>query len=267
MGAMLMRAHPRLSLLIGLVLSSGTSLAAQSVRGKVVEITGNRPVPEATVILFSDSITAVATTKTDSGGNFLVRAPKVGTFSIRVRKVGFMGGETGNMELALPEEYQITIRTPRVTPVLTGVRVRGTNTRGYEWLQGFEERRKAGIGTFLTQVQINDRNSPSVGELLRGIAGVGVEPGPNGWYLITSQRGGRSLENSVCLMDMYLDGIPTDQEAIHRSTRPVDLEAIEIYNGPATVPSQFKKQLTGSCGVVLMWTRVRNVRRGEQDKP
>lgn len=243
------------------------SLAAQSVRGKVVEVTGNRGVPEATVILFSDSTTAVASTRTDSAGNFLVKAPKVGTYSIRVRKVGFMGGETGNMELALADEYQITIRTPRVSPVLSGVKITGQYTRGFEWLQGFEDRRKAGIGQFITQNDINNKNSPTVGELLRGYIGVGVEPGPNGWYLITSTRGGRSIQNSACLMDIFMDGIPIDQEAIQMSTRPVDLEAIEIYSGPATVPVQFKKQTTGSCGVVLMWTRVRNVRRGEKDKP
>ncbi len=243
------------------------AMAAQSVRGRVVEVTSNRPVPEATVILFSDSTTVAASTRTDSAGKFLVRAPKIGRYNIRVRKVGFMGGETGIMELALPEEYEITIRTPRVTPVLTGVKVTGQYTRGFEWLQGYEDRRRAGIGQFITQDQINNKNSQTVGELLRGYIGVGVEPGPNGWYLITSTRGGRSLENSACLMDIFMDGIPMDQEAIQMSTRPVDLEAIEIYSGPATVPAQFKKQTTGSCGVVLMWTRVRNVRRGEKEKP
>jgi hypothetical protein len=262
---MLLRPFPRAFAALALATIVAPVLSAQSVRGRVVEITGNRGVPEATVILFSDSITAVTSTKTDSAGNFLVKAPKVGSYNIRVRKVGYMGGETGTMDLALPEEYSITIKTPRVAPVLSGVRVTAQNTRGYEWLQGFEERKRAGLGTFIEQQAINDKNSTSVGELLRGVPGVGVAPGPNGWYLITSTRGGRSIENNACLMDVYMDGVPMDQEAIQQSTRPVDLEAIEVYNGPATVPSQFKKQMTGSCGVVLLWTRVRNVRRNDKD--
>ena len=241
--------------------------AAQSVRGKVLELLSSRPVPDAQVLLFSDSITVAAMSRTDSTGTFLIRAPAPGTYNIRVRKLGYMGGETGNLALTQPETYEITIRTPRQSPVLPNVRVSGQYTRGYEWLQGFEERRKAGIGTFITQEQINDKNSPTVGELLRGVSGVGVAPGPNGWYLITSTRGGRSLENSACLMDVYMDGIPMDQEAIQQSTRPVDLEAIEVYNGPSTVPSQYKKQMTGSCGVVLLWTRVRNTRRTQPAKP
>ena len=242
------------------------ALGAQSVRGQVIEIPGNRPIVQAQVVLYSDSITAVATTRTDSSGTFVIKAPKLGRYTIRVRKPGFMGGVTDELALTQPEEYEIVIRTPRMAPVLAGVRVTGQYTRGYEWMQGFEDRRRAGIGTFITQEDINDKNSPTVGELLRGVSGVGVAPGPNGWYLITSTRGGRSMENQACLMDIYMDGIPTDQEAVQRSTRPVDLEAIEIYNGPATVPAQFKKQLTGSCGVVLLWTRVRNVRRGEDRK-
>lgn len=235
---------------------------AQGVKGRVLETPGNRPVPDATVLLFSDSITVAASAKTDEEGHYYLKAPRLGTYHIRVRKVGYTGGETGTFAISTTDDYELTIRTPRVTPVLSGVRVQGQATpRGYEWLQGFEERRKAGLGTFFTQEWINDRNSPSVGELLRGVAGVWVEPGPNGWYLITSSRGGRSVQNAACLMDIFLDGIPMDQEAVHRTTRPVDLEAIEVYHGPATVPSQFKKQLTGSCGAILLWTRVRNVKR------
>lgn len=257
----------RLAAALTLTAALAPAAVAQGVKGKVLETPGNRPVPEATVLLFSDSITVAAQVKTDLEGNYYLKAPKQGTYSIRVRKVGYTGGETGTFAIATNDDYELTIRTPRVTPVLTGVRVQGQATpRGYEWLQGFEERRKQGIGEFYTQEWINDKNSPSVGELLRGVPGVGVEPGPNGWYLITSQRGGRSLQNAACLMDMFLDGIPMDQEAIHRTTRPVDLEAIEVYHGPATVPSQFKKQLTGSCGVVLFWTRVRTVKRGEEKK-
>ena len=242
------------------------ALGAQSVRGRVIEIPGNRAIAEAQVVLYSDSVTAVATTRTDSSGTFVIKAPALGRYTIRVRKPGFMGGATDQLALLQPEEYEIVIRTPRMAPVLAGVKVTGQYTRGFEWLQGFEDRRKAGIGTFITQEDINDKNSPTVGELLRGVSGVGVAPGPNGWYLITSTRGGRSMQNQACLMDIYLDGMPADQEVVQRSTRPVDLEAIEVYNGPATVPAQFKKQLTGSCGVVLMWTRVRNVRRGEDRK-
>ena len=238
--------------------------AAQSVRGRVVEVPGNRPLADAQVVLWSDSTHAVAMTRTDSSGVFLVRAPKPGTYVIHVRKFGYSGGQTDALPLTEPQEYEIVIKTPRVAPVLPNVNVTAKGGRpGDFMMQGFEARRRAGFGTFLTADDIDRKNSPQIAELLRGIAGVDVAPGPNGRYLITSSRGGRSFENSGCQMDLFLDGWPVDEEVLQRTTRPIDLEAIEVYNGPATVPSQFKKNLTGSCGAALFWTRIRNKDRAK----
>ena len=237
----------------------GGAARAQSVRGMVVEFPSNKPIPDAQVVLWSDSTSAVATTRTDSTGIFTVRAPKLGTYFINVRKFGYMGGQTGVLALVEELEYEIIIKTPKIAPILQSVRITAKGGRpGDEMLQGFDERRRAGFGYFMTAEEIDKRNSPMIAELLRGITGVDVAPGPNGRYLIASARGGRSLQNSACLMDLYLDGWPIDEEALQRTVRPMDLEAVEVYSGPATVPSQFKKNLSGSCGAVLFWTRIRN---------
>ena len=95
---------------------------AQYVRGQVLEVPSNRPIPDAQVVLWSDSITTTAITRTDSSGHFLVKVPRPGTYVINVRKVGYTGGQTGRLELLLPEEYEITIKTPRVAPVLKEVK-------------------------------------------------------------------------------------------------------------------------------------------------
>ncbi|MBI2795228.1 MAG: carboxypeptidase regulatory-like domain-containing protein [Gemmatimonadetes bacterium] len=249
----------RLATLLALALPAGSAARGQSVRGMVVEIPGNRPIPDAQVVLWSDSTNAVATTRTDSTGTFLVRAPKVGTYFINVRKFGYMGGQTNTLPLVDVQEYEIVIRTPRIAPIMPGVRITARGTRpGDEMLQGFDERRRAGFGFFMTAEDIDKRNSPMIAELLRGVSGVDVAPGPNGRYLITSTRGGRSLQNGACMMDLFLDGWPIDEEALQRTVRPMDLEAVEVYSGPATVPTQFKKNLTGSCGAVLFWSRIRN---------
>ena len=246
------------ALLAASLLLTGTA-AAQSVRGRVVEVPGDRPIADAQVVLWSDSTSAVGTTRTDSTGTFVVHAPALGTYYIIVRKFGFMGGQTNPLPLLQAQEYEIVIKTPKVAPLLAGVRVIGRGGRpGDEFLQGFEDRRRAGFGQFLTSEEIDKRNAPQIAELLRGMSGVDVAPGPLGRYLITSTRGGRSLQNSACLMDLFIDGWPTDEESLQRTIRPMDLEAIEVYSGPATVPSQFKKALSGSCGAVLFWTRVRN---------
>jgi hypothetical protein len=249
-----MRLHLRLAALLLLV--AAPAAGAQYVRGQVLELPSNRPVPDAQVVLWSDSITTTATTRTDSSGHFLVKAPSPGTYVINVRKVGYTGGQTGRLALMLPEEYEITIKTPRIAPVLKEVRVTTTSERGREWLQGFDQRRKAGFGTFLDAPQIDARGAVETWDIFRGLPGVDVTPGAYGRYLLTSLRGGRSLQNSACQMDVLIDGSVTDQEVMFNMLRPRDIQAIEVYNGPAEVPTQFKRTYSGSCGMVLIWTRI-----------
>lgn len=244
----------RLATLLLVVLAPAAR--AQYVRGLVLEVPSNRPIPDAQVVLWSDSVTTTNTTRTDSTGHFLIKAPTPGTYVINVRKFGYMGGQTGRLALTLPEEYEITIKTPRVAPVLKTVKVIAESERGREWLQGFDQRRKAGFGTFLDAHDVDARAATEVAEVFRGLPGVDVTPGAYGRYLLTSTRGGRSLQNSACQMDVLIDGSVTDQEVMFQMIRPRDIQAIEVYNGPSEVPTQFKRTYSGSCGMVLIWTRI-----------
>ena len=144
--------------------------AAQSVRGRVAEIPGNKPLADAQVVLWSDSTTVVSTTRTDSIGVFLVRAPKPGLYFINVRKLGYQGGATGELSLTEPQEYEIVIKTPKIAPVLSGVNITAKGRTGDFMMQGFEERRRAGFGTFMTAEDIDKRNSPQIAELHARVA-------------------------------------------------------------------------------------------------
>ena len=112
---------------------------AQSVRGRVVELPGNKPLADAQVVLWSDSTTVVATTRTDSVGIFLVHAPKPGLYFINVRKLGYQGGATGELSLTEPQEYEIVIKTPKIAPVLSGVNITAKGRAGDFMMQGFEQ--------------------------------------------------------------------------------------------------------------------------------
>lgn len=70
-----------------------------------------------------------------------------------------------------------------------------------------------------------------------------------------SRRGATSL-NRVCSPRIWLDGMLLGEWAstdINRVASPKDIAALEIYGGPAALPSRF--DVTGSaCGAVLLWT-------------
>ena len=84
--------HQWPSIVLATTLAAPLVAGAQSVRGQFVELPSGRPIPDAEVRLWADSATAVASTRTDSTGTFVVTAPSIGKYVIVVRKPGFMGG-------------------------------------------------------------------------------------------------------------------------------------------------------------------------------
>jgi hypothetical protein len=232
---------------------TGGAADAQSVRGMFVEFPSGRPIVDAEVRLWADTVTLVSTTRTDSTGTFVVRAPTIGKYVINVRKVGFMGGQTDTLDLATTGEYEIVIRTPRVAPTLGAVVVKAPGIGDRMWAEGFQQRREGGFGSFLDAGQIAERGATTVDNILRGMPGVRIQLGAYGRFLVLSSRDG-------CPMSIYIDGSPGDVDMLMAHVRPADVEAIEAYSAQVDVPPIFRRSATRSCGVLAIWTRSRAVR-------
>jgi hypothetical protein len=58
-----------------------------------------------------------------------------------------------------------------------------------------------------------------------------------------------------CVMPIGVDGHLKEWGFAIDQIIPRDIEAIEIYNGPATVPRELASSLRGFCGLVMIWTR------------
>jgi outer membrane cobalamin receptor len=126
-------------------------------------------------------------------------------------------------------------------------------TERTSWLpDGFEQRRAAGFGRFLTRKDIESRTASNTTDLLRGMPGIQLTPvrrgrGPG---QILQMRGTAGL----CQPAVWIDGVQLadDGAGLDAILAPGMLEAIEIYNSTSTAPSQYR---TGMCGVVLFWTK------------
>lgn len=65
-----------------------------------------------------------------------------------------------------------------------------------------------------------------------------------------------------CQVQYLLDGFPafvshpSEPIFVDQLVRPIEIEAIEIYRGPAETPAQFRRP-GSDCGVVVIWTRDR----------
>lgn len=99
-----------LRLLLALVLlAAGRPLAAQAVRGVVVD-EGGSPVPAAFVVLVDAAGRSAASALSDPAGGFVLRAGEPGTYTVRAERIGF----ESTVSPALRLEAGATVET-RVT--------------------------------------------------------------------------------------------------------------------------------------------------------
>jgi outer membrane cobalamin receptor len=129
------------------------------------------------------------------------------------------------------------------------------------WLDrvGFYERKRVGQGTFIDRPAIDKRNPRRTSDILRGIAGVRLTHSRSeGTDVFLRAAMSASIAHRQCRPPIFLDGIAVATQLGNRidldSILPGDIEAIEVYAGPAQVPPQYGGA-TSACGVILLWTR------------
>lgn len=224
-------------ILIGcLALIRGADALAQPapgvISGRVSDSLGN-PLAEAHVSVVGSSISLVTT---DAGG-FRTPALRPGRYLLRARKIGF---EARTLDLeVLPDTQDVIIVLRELAQSLPQVIVSAQEQRYLAKLSGFAQRmhsRAVPAEAFITRAEIERRNPLRVTDLLR-----------NG----SARCGTRGF---AVFLDGALMGPGTSPDML--SVREV--EAMEVYRGPAQVPAQFN--VTAARGAapgctLLIWTR------------
>ena len=123
-------------------------------------------------------------------------------------------------------------------------------------LAGFWERRSRGFGHYLTRDEIDAVGAHDFTDVLRMTPGVNIIT-VNGRR---SVRFGRSMGlRGDCPPQYWVDGMRIENGSPDDFV-PGDLEALEIYSGPSTVPPQFAARSvqigTRTCGAIVVWTRL-----------
>ncbi len=249
-----------LVLLSVLSLVATSVLAAQTVKGVVLDDQTRGPVTNAAITLIDGSGFLVSSTITDSTGSFVFSAG-VGTYSLRVDALGYattesvsFGVESGQrveLELLVSQE---AVRLGKVTvsadaePFAPGP------------LRGFHDRRRRGVGRFLTREQIEQQVVDRFTSLLQLMPGVQVvRMAPDGGALGRIRHYTVRVGARTCPPLLYLDGVKLgsidDASALgpDRLLFPSELEAIEVYR-PSEIPAEFSAGESG-CGLVVVWTQ------------
>jgi hypothetical protein len=208
----------------------------------VVTDAGLAPLRDATASILGSAIHVV----TGANGRFRIVALPAGQYILVVRHLGFAPTSVA-VDAAAGDTLRLSFTLDRIASPLDTVLI--TAARSIQRLAEFEARRKAGFGQFMTQGEIDSRNSVFVADLLISFRSVQVRLG----------RFGRSADNlrAGCAYDIYQDGVllpnPVNLDDL---PSPKELAGIELYAGPSSMPLQYKNSgHAGFCGVILIWTR------------
>ncbi|MDE3152479.1 MAG: carboxypeptidase regulatory-like domain-containing protein [Gemmatimonadota bacterium] len=238
----------------------------------VVTDTGRHPLAGVQVTVVG---TALVTT-TDSTGRFTFPAFPAGAQRLAFRSIGFAPDSARVDPRGIGGLARAALRplAVRLAPTVVTAAPEVESAK----LAGFYRRRAAGRGQFITRAEFEPFAPPDVASVLRRFHSLRVEPSPDG-ALVMSTRGMtmKNMRLTACAMRVGVDGqlMPADFGIDEISVGEV--EAIEVYAGPASMPAQFQTVLPGqealapdtalhgggtsavetstSCGLVMVWTR------------
>jgi len=202
------------------------------------------------------------TATTDDSGHFQISNVPAGKHQVMVWAPGaapvslevvLLAGETYNMRIVLADDVQqlkeITVSAPKALDA-TGRR-----------LEGFEQRRKRGMGVFLTTKDIERRNPRLLSDALVAINGIQLMTRGSGKVAIASRgmapqayQGGKTA--APCILRLIVDGMAMPAGSSIDNISPNEVAGMEIYAGPSSTPVELAHYQEDSwCGAILVWTK------------
>jgi outer membrane cobalamin receptor len=193
---------------------------------------------DATASILGSTIQVV----TGANGRFRIHGLQTGQYILVVRRLGYAPTSTA-LQVAGGDTLRMAFALERIATALDTVTV--TAKRYSMRMAEFEYQRKLGFGHFMTQAEIEKRNSVYVSDLVRTMMSVNVVPSPGGGgHVATSIRG-------RCVLRLILDGVALSTFNLDDLPSPKQIAGIEVYTGPAQIPIQYRDR----CGIIRIWTR------------
>jgi hypothetical protein len=241
---------PRLgsTALLGCLQIFASTGQGQTIRGIVVSAVGQLPIAGATIQAQAERGGDRLRATSDSLGLFILTAPRAGLFTLQATRLGYLKHEADTVRLGAGESITIEIRMdPNAVPLEPLV----VTARSASWPPGFEARRATGFGKFVTRRDIDSRGASRTTDLLRGLPGVTLTPlrRGSGYALLMRGAGGNCLP-AIWVDGLYVSTFPGSN--VDDLLPPNVLQGVEVYTSIASAPTQYR---TGTCGVVLFWTR------------
>ncbi len=236
--------------------SSGTTdslvPATRTIRRGSAQLTGRiigpggQPVANARVTVHEAGLEV----NSNADGRFALLDLPAGTRAMDVRAIGFEPQQLA-VDLFVDEtttgSWEMT-RAVALDTVKVRARLLGRD------MEGFEERRRSGMGRFLGPEQLTRLDPLRLSQIFFGMPGVRIQSGMGGDVLLMRGNG----MSRLCTPQVFLDGMrmPNDG-SLDGFVMPTEVRAVEVY-AAAFAPFQYSNPLSG-CGSILMWTGPRQI--------
>ncbi|MGD2154570.1 MAG: carboxypeptidase regulatory-like domain-containing protein [Gemmatimonadales bacterium] len=256
----------RVTLLAAVLSLSGphvVSLAAQEatqspavVLGRVLDDETGEPIETVEVRLVGavESLVRV----TDGEGAFLFARVRPGTYEVVLEHLAY-GTHTDSIEVDKGElvsyEARLVMEPIELAPLTVTVERRSISPMHL----GFYQRMSMDMGGhFITREDIERRQPHQISQMIGEAPGTRVRC-PLGRCHVIFARYEHDTLRGPCRPAVYLDRIylgkwVLPENDIDFMVPPIEVEAVEVYDGPGSLPADFGGSRAG-CGVVVIWTR------------
>ncbi|HVG43735.1 MAG TPA: TonB-dependent receptor [Longimicrobium sp.] len=243
----------RIASIAGIFALAAAPLAAQTIRGRVVDARTGQGVPQAAVHALTDGGRRAGQARTGDDGKFSLPVRSPGQVRLRVDRTGYRETLTAVMPVAAQEtidvELSISTAPLALAPLRVTARVEPPRRRNLE-LNGFYERERRGIGEFVRREEIERHGDWSLAQSLSRVPGTAIHYIRVHQYIYFPRNGG-------CRPHVFLDGVRIIVDGandINSIVSPTQVEALEVFRGPSEIPVEYNSG-RGACGVILIWTK------------
>lgn len=241
-----------MSLRLALCLLSPAALGAQVITGRVLDATDSAGVAGVRVEVSGHE------TRTDAAGRYRVSVPP-GRHEVSVRMLGY-AARAEIVEIADGATVTHDVFLARVARLLSTMVVHGQAMRVPSGFEDVYRRAQMSNGTLVTREQIDSLNPRDVAAVLNRLAPLRVSANRDAPDRLSTPRCGPMIPGAPVAgrsVVLYLNGVPLTAalsvNEVLDHLAPGNVQAIEMYNGSASVPPTFQP----ACAAVAIWTRAR----------
>ncbi len=264
------RRLPVLFLLAATALAGGLwplAGSAQVIRGTVIDAATGDVVVAAYVAILDTGGVAVGGGATGADGRFSLRAPGQGAYRFRASRLGYDGALSELVDVRSGADVSLLLRMKPSPVDIPSITVEANARVARLESVGFYQRRAMGFGHFLTEEQIEAKVPIRTTDLLRNMPGVRVliDRWTGEEYDVMMRGAEAMFIRGGCMPSIVVDGYVVraggitprgmgTPPSLNGTVRATEIEALEVYNGPAGVPVGASGSVS-PCGAVVVWRK------------